>query len=104
MDPRAIVSREESEIICEKPRLSPDSVFQFAALRDEVAQIREEHFAIRETLFRKEGELDRTRSALENIAEERDFLKKKVWPTILSSFFVTTFLTPSSSIILKPRV
>ncbi|CAG7731287.1 unnamed protein product, partial [Allacma fusca] len=70
-------SREESEI-AEKRRLSPDGVLHFAALRDEVAQIREEHYAIRETLFRREGELDRTRNALQSIAQERDFLKKKV--------------------------
>ena len=54
------------------------SVSPFASLCHEVAQIREEHIAIRESLYEREGELLRTRAALQNIAHERDFLKNKV--------------------------
>lgn len=59
---------------------SPESKppVQFASLCQEVAQIRQEHAAIKDNLYKKEGELDQTRSALENIAKERDFLKNKV--------------------------
>lgn len=51
---------------------------QFASLCQEVAQIRQEHAAIKDNLYKKEGELDQTRNALESIAKERDFLKNKV--------------------------
>ncbi|CAL8130708.1 unnamed protein product [Orchesella dallaii] len=59
---------------------SPESKppVQFASLCQEVAEIRQEHAAIKDNLYKKEGELDRTRFALENIAKERDFLKNKV--------------------------
>ncbi|CAL8130718.1 unnamed protein product [Orchesella dallaii] len=51
---------------------------QFASICREVAQIREEHVAIRRNLSEKEGELGKTRVALRNIAEERDSLRNKV--------------------------
>lgn len=65
-------TRSESPCFGTKPPV------QFALLRQEVAQIQQEHAAIKDNLYKKEGELDFTRNALENIAKERDFLKNKV--------------------------
>lgn len=51
---------------------------QFASICREVAQIREEHVAIRKSLSEREGELGKTRVALRSIAQERDLLRNKV--------------------------
>ncbi|ODM97783.1 Usher syndrome type-1C protein-binding protein 1, partial [Orchesella cincta] len=51
---------------------------QFASICREVAQIRDEHVAIRKNLSERENELGKTRVALRNIAEERDSLRNKV--------------------------